>query len=940
MYQRTRTRRTFVKNRKQNGIALITALLILLLVSSVIIGLSWMVMTDNRLGGSNSDRQRAFYGAEAGMEKMTADLGEMYGSTNAISAANVVTAEGEPPSIPGISYTNAAGTSTYIISYTGSPGTPPSYNETIASPSPFAGLNGLITPFNLTVTARTVTGSEAKLERTIQAVGIPVFQFGIFSQTDLSYFPGPVFNFGGRVHTNANLWLASGSSLTLSDKVTAVGDIVVSNLANGYTTYWSPGSSNTQTPVQTSTCQSGWSGTAPSTSNPYPGEIMAATIPYSSCQQLEQGTVTGSSVTGNISTTVNSNWYSLSTGTFNSDILGGKAEAVPSLNLAVVAPAIGGTPIELIRRPVPGENPLLTAQRYYTLSSVNILLDDTSALLTGTPNACGTPVNLATLAVDSAGEYTSYPTWYTGGPEGKLPLPTSAAESTTGYTANDGYWIKPHYPIEQGYILINLHTSAGACKDVTEEILNLGFIGRNLNSTVNTSKVAATSSLTLNALTASLGASTCTDPSANAVIRLARLRDNPSSIYAGTTGCGWPYKTGSALPTDMWPNVLFDTRESVTRDTAPPTQGTLSPNGNLTAAGVMNYVELDVVNLDKWFMGTIGLTGNTASNNTGYSVFFSDRRGEGNDPGLGYKTGAFGFNDIVNPSDTNYGCPNKTLDTGEDLEQNGTLYTYGETENSLLADTGSGDAIGGGTTPPSGTMISNNSDSTCSALGTTWPGAEYEQYADARVNPPLFFRHALKVRDGQSISLGTCNTVLCGLTIASENAVYLQGDFNSPTNGAYVASASSPGTSIAADAVTLLSDSWNDVNSFWWPYSPGNRPGAGGTTYRVAIIAGKGVQFPQIGSTQDFGTDGGVHNFLRYLESWSGTLYYEGSLVSLFYNQQNVGLYKCCNIVYGPPSRNYQFDTNFQTPSLLPPDTPMLRDINNIGFTQVVSPTQ
>jgi hypothetical protein len=179
------------------------------------------------------------------------------------------------------------------------------------------------------------------------------------------------------------------------------------------------------------------------------------------------------------------------------------------------------------------------------------------------------------------------------------------------------------------------------------------------------------------------------------------------------------------------------------------------------------------------------------------------------------------------------------------------------------------------------------------------------------------------------------------LSIAAENPVYLQGDYNSPTNGAYNASAASPGTSIDADAVTLLSDDWNDRNSFWFPYSPGDRPGAGGTTYRTAIIAGKGVQFPQVSGTgQDYGTDGGVHNFLRYLEGWSGTLYYEGSIVSFYYNQQAVGLYKCCNIVYGPPTRNYQFDTNFLTPSLLPPATPMLRDVNNVGFTQVVSPAE
>ena len=94
------------------------------------------------------------------------------------------------------------------------------------------------------------------------------------------------------------------------------------------------------------------------------------------------------------------------------------------------------------------------------------------------------------------------------------------------------------------------------------------------------------------------------------------------------------------------------------------------------------------------------------------------------------------------------------------------------------------------------------------------------------------------------------------------------------------------------------------------------------------------------GTAQDYGTDGGVHNYLRYLESWSGTLYYKGSLVNLFYSQQGIGVFKCCTTVYGPPTRGYSFDSEFLTPSLLPPRTPMLRDVNDIGFTQDVSPTQ
>ena len=78
---------------------------------------------------------------------------------------------------------------------------------TILPPSPYAGMNGLITPYTLTVAAQADNGSEVKLQRTVQLVAIPVFQFGIFSQTDLAFFAGPPFDFGGRVHTNGNLWL-------------------------------------------------------------------------------------------------------------------------------------------------------------------------------------------------------------------------------------------------------------------------------------------------------------------------------------------------------------------------------------------------------------------------------------------------------------------------------------------------------------------------------------------------------------------------------------------------------------------------------------------------------------------------------------------------------------------------------------------------------------
>ena len=98
---------------------------------------------------------------------------------------------------------------------------------------------------------------------------------------------------------------------------------------------------------------------------------------------------------------------------------------------------------------------------------------------------------------------------------------------------------------------------------------------------------------------------------------------------------------------------------------------------------------------------------------------------------------------------------------------------------------------------------------------------------------------------------------------------------------------------------------------------------------------------PTWGAAQDFGTDGGVHNFLRYLENWNGhALNYRGSIVSLYYSREAIGTYKCCTNVYSPPVRNYTFDTDFLTPSLLPPGTPMFRDVNTLTFRQLLRPTQ
>ena len=333
-----------MRMEREKGVALITSLMVLLLISAIVVGMCWMVMTDQRLGGNNQSRELAFYGAEAGMEKMTTDVANVFATSGALTAANVASITATPPTlIPGIQYVNSAGASTYNLTFVADAfGNPATNNATILPPSPYAGMQGLITPFTMTVAAQnTTTGSEVKLTRQVQVVSIPVFQFGIYSDSDLSFFNGPQFGFGGRTHTNGNLWLTPNQGPTfLGDKVTVVGEVIRTNLENGFVVTGSGatyggGVSIALAPDPTMANEPGG---APYTNASWRG------------LGINEGSVTGNSVYGNVSTTLNNPTWS---GTVIPAYNGQLQNHVPVLSLT--STALGGiTPISLIRRPRSG----------------------------------------------------------------------------------------------------------------------------------------------------------------------------------------------------------------------------------------------------------------------------------------------------------------------------------------------------------------------------------------------------------------------------------------------------------------------------------------------------------------------------------------------------------------------------------------------------------
>ena len=224
--------------RSEHGVALVTVMLLLVLSLGMLAGFSTMLLTDQRLRGIDRSRTQAFYGSHGALEVLTADLGNVFTTDFAPSGADITALTNHLPKVDGVALVAPDGTPGYTIDFDADAnGNPIAVNRTITS-GPFQGFVGLVTPYRLSVIARTPDGAEVRLDRTLNTVSIPVFQFGVYSETDLSFFAGPNFNFGGRVHTNGNLFLASGngSTLTLAEHVTAVGEVVRANLSNGWAT--------------------------------------------------------------------------------------------------------------------------------------------------------------------------------------------------------------------------------------------------------------------------------------------------------------------------------------------------------------------------------------------------------------------------------------------------------------------------------------------------------------------------------------------------------------------------------------------------------------------------------------------------------------------------------------------------------------------------------
>jgi Tfp pilus assembly protein PilX len=158
------------KARDSRGFTLIAALLMMLLLSALAVGVLYLVTDEARMGGNDLEGNLAFYDAESGIENLTAQLSQLYQSSQTPNAASITALEGAtywPTNIVGSNITNVVYNPQITWPYSDANGNPTGTWDIVGA-GPDQGMVASIIPFNLQVTA--TRGSSAGLATTNNAL--------------------------------------------------------------------------------------------------------------------------------------------------------------------------------------------------------------------------------------------------------------------------------------------------------------------------------------------------------------------------------------------------------------------------------------------------------------------------------------------------------------------------------------------------------------------------------------------------------------------------------------------------------------------------------------------------------------------------------------------------------------------------------------------------
>lgn len=161
-----------------------------------------------------------------------------------------------------------------------------------------------------------------------------------------------------------------------------------------------------------------------------------------------------------------------------------------------------------------------------------------------------------------------------------------------------------------------------------------------------------------------------------------------------------------------------------------------------------------------------------------------------------------------------------------------------------------------------------------------------------------------------------------GLTVVSHHPLYVKGSYNTVNQQP---------AALIGDALTVLSDNWDDTHGNWATHSrTAYSRTAVNTQVNAAVMSGRARQME--GDTPSQPADayltygGASEHMLRFLEDWGGqTFIFMGSEVSPWDSREATTDLACCGDggAYNPPIRIWNFDQTFLNGmSSLPPGTP------------------
>lgn len=196
--------------RQENGMVLVVGLIIMLLVGFIGMAAIQTSSTDVSISGNQVKRTKAFYLAEAGVVKASAEI---------IRAFQL---RGQAPDpLPTGTFDLAGGYSNYRVEDRG-----PAVQE-ILTTGTYKGLYGLVKTFEVSAEGRVVNDPQVtRITVVVQDALVPIFQFAVFYKDDLEFHPGPDMTISGRMHSNANTYLGANNALYIDSYLTSAGDII------------------------------------------------------------------------------------------------------------------------------------------------------------------------------------------------------------------------------------------------------------------------------------------------------------------------------------------------------------------------------------------------------------------------------------------------------------------------------------------------------------------------------------------------------------------------------------------------------------------------------------------------------------------------------------------------------------------------------------------